>query len=164
MAKVCRDPRVLFRRRMCFRNLIGKKYLYELKVKSTRGVLEAISIPFWHYYLLKYLDLLDTVFFVLRKKYNQITLLHVVHHAGFCLILNAALPHVHKAVAYYPLPAFTINAAIHVIMYTYYGLTAFGPSMQKYLWWKKYLTVLQIVRLSSFIFIYTYTFQLTYRI
>ncbi|GFW72159.1 elongation of very long chain fatty acids protein 4 [Trichonephila clavipes] len=106
--------------------------------------LKAISIPFWHYYLLKYLDLLDTVFFVLRKKYNQITLLHVVHHAGFCLILNAALPHVHKAVAYYPLPAFTINAAIHVIMYTYYGLTAFGPSMQKYLWWKKYLTVLQI--------------------
>ena len=30
-------------------------------------------------------------------------------------------------------------------MYTYYGLSAFGPWMQKYLWWKKYITMLQLV-------------------
>jgi len=30
-------------------------------------------------------------------------------------------------------------------MYTYYGLAAIGPHMQKYLWWKKYLTKLQLV-------------------
>ncbi|GFQ86003.1 elongation of very long chain fatty acids protein 4 [Trichonephila clavata] len=88
--------------------------------------LMAISMAFWHYYLLKYLDLLDTVFFVLRKKYNQITFLHVGHHAGFCLILNTSLPYVHKAAAFYILLAFTINSGIHVIMYTYYGLAAFG--------------------------------------
>ncbi|GFQ89605.1 elongation of very long chain fatty acids protein 2 [Trichonephila clavata] len=104
-------------------------------------------MPFWHYYLLKYLDLLDTVFFVLRKKYNQITFLHVIHHAGLCLILNSVLPHVYKAVAYYPLLGFTINSGIHVIMYTYYGLAAFGPSMKKYLWWKKYLTIVQIAQM-----------------
>lgn len=34
------------------------------------------------YFLLKLIDLLDTVFFVLRKKTNQITFLHKYHHAG----------------------------------------------------------------------------------
>jgi hypothetical protein len=32
-------------------------------------------------------------------------------------------------------------------MYSYYLLAAFGPRFQKYLWWKKYLTVLQMVGL-----------------
>lgn len=39
-----------------------------------------------------------------------------------------------------------MNAAIHVLMYLYYGLASFGPKIQKYLWWKKYLTVIQMVR------------------
>ncbi len=31
-------------------------------------------------------------------------------------------------------------------MYAYYGLAAFGPHMQPYLWWKRYITQLQIVQ------------------
>lgn len=38
-----------------------------------------------------------------------------------------------------------LNTIIHSIMYSYYFLSALGPKMQKYLWWKKYLTRLQIV-------------------
>jgi hypothetical protein len=38
-----------------------------------------------------------------------------------------------------------INTFVHVIMYSYYLLAALGPRFQKYLWWKKYLTVLQMV-------------------
>lgn len=30
-------------------------------------------------------------------------------------------------------------------MYLYYGLAALGPHMQQYLWWKRYLTSLQLV-------------------
>lgn len=41
-----------------------------------------------------------------------------------------------------------LNCVVHVIMYTYYGLSAMGPNYQKYLWWKKYLTTIQLVRLS----------------
>lgn len=41
-----------------------------------------------------------------------------------------------------------LNCVVHVIMYTYYGLTAMGPSYQKFLWWKKYLTTIQLVRLE----------------
>ncbi|GBM45680.1 hypothetical protein AVEN_142189-1, partial [Araneus ventricosus] len=37
-----------------------------------------------------------------------------------------------------------INIAVHCVMYTYYGLSSLGPHMAKYLWWKKYLTALQI--------------------
>ena len=39
-----------------------------------------------------------------------------------------------------------INSFVHIIMYSYYMLAAFGPTVQKYLWWKKYLTLLQMVR------------------
>lgn len=38
-----------------------------------------------------------------------------------------------------------VNSAVHVVMYTYYGLCAMGPAYQKYLWWKKHLTSLQLV-------------------
>ena len=34
---------------------------------------------------------------------------------------------------------------IHAVMYTYYALSGFGPSVRPYLWWKKYLTSLQLV-------------------
>ena len=45
-----------------------------------------------------------------------------------------------------------LNSFIHVIMYTYYAVAALGPQYQKYLWWKRYLTFLQIVRLIIFFF------------
>ena len=37
------------------------------------------------YFVVKVTDLLDTVFFVLRKKQNQVTFLHVYHHAGMVM-------------------------------------------------------------------------------
>lgn len=36
----------------------------------------------WFYFVIKVIDLLDTVFFVLRKKQSQISFLHVYHHTG----------------------------------------------------------------------------------
>jgi hypothetical protein len=48
-----------------------------------------------------------------------------------------------------------VNNIVHIIMYFYYMLSAMGPQYQKYLWWKKHLTLLQLVsslgiRASSF--------------
>lgn len=40
-----------------------------------------------------------------------------------------------------------LNSFVHVLMYLYYGLAAFGPKMQKYLFWKKYMTLVQMVSL-----------------
>ena len=41
------------------------------------------------------------------------------------------------------MPAAVINSCIHVLMYGYYFLAALGPRVQRYLWWKRYLTRLQ---------------------
>ncbi|KAH3832237.1 hypothetical protein DPMN_105518 [Dreissena polymorpha] len=38
-----------------------------------------------------------------------------------------------------------LNSFIHLVMYTYYFMAALGPRYQKYLWWKKYMTKMQIV-------------------
>lgn len=38
-----------------------------------------------------------------------------------------------------------LNTFVHIVMYSYYLFSALGPQFQKYLWWKKYLTALQMV-------------------
>ena len=51
-----------------------------------------------------------------------------------------------------------VNGFIHVLMYSYYALSAMGPQFQKYLWWKKYMTQMQLIQfilvLSYFIVVY----------
>lgn len=42
-----------------------------------------------------------------------------------------------------------INSSVHVVMYLYYGLSALGPVAQPYLWWKKHMTAIQLVSLTS---------------
>lgn len=96
------------------------------------------------YWLTKFIDLLDTVFFVLRKKYNQISLLHVYHHS--------VVPILGWLYLWYRvgIPAISLfsflNSAVHVMMYSYYALAALGPRIQPYLWWKRYLTMIQIIQ------------------
>ncbi|XP_066253207.1 very long chain fatty acid elongase 7-like [Euwallacea similis] len=97
----------------------------------------------WLYFLLKLSDLLDTVFFVLRKKYNQVTFLHVYHHTlmPVCSYIGVTfLPGGHGSLLG------LCNAFVHVVLYSYYFLASLGPEMQKYLWWKKYVTKIQLVQ------------------
>jgi hypothetical protein len=44
------------------------------------------------------------------------------------------------------------NSIVHTVMYTYYGLAACGPAIQKYLWWKKYITQIQLVNYNHIIY------------
>ncbi|CAB3377397.1 Hypothetical predicted protein [Cloeon dipterum] len=98
-------------------------------------------------FLSKFMELLDTVFFILRKRERQISFLHVYHHHTVILMFWSStryLPDGHCSLMAH------INSFIHVIMYTYYLLSGFGPKMQKYLWWKKHLTQMQ---LSQFVIV-----------
>ncbi|GFS01433.1 elongation of very long chain fatty acids protein [Elysia marginata] len=97
----------------------------------------------WWYYFSKIIELLDTIFFVLRKKNNQITFLHVFHHSTMPLLWWMCTRFVGGGEAYF---SATLNSVIHILMYTYYMLSAMGPAMQPYLWWKKYMTTLQLVQ------------------
>ncbi|XP_012524534.1 elongation of very long chain fatty acids protein [Monomorium pharaonis] len=107
----------------------------------------------WIYFLIKMLDLLDTIFFVLRKKQNQVTFLHLYHHVG---ILAGAW----GAVKYLPGGHTTflglINTFVHTIMYTHYLLASMKIKTNA---WKKYITQLQLVQ---FFLITLHYLQLTW--
>merc|ERR1711976_420195 len=49
-----------------------------------------------------------------------------------------------------------LNTFVHAIMYSYYLVAAMGPQYQKYLWWKKYLTTMQMVQ---FVLVFLHTVQ-----
>lgn len=110
------------------------------------------------YFLAKISELLDTVFFVLRKKERQISFLHMYHHT--------VMPMVSWGTAkYFPGGHGTfigvINSFVHIVMYTYYLLAALLPHAQheKYLWWKKYITTLQM---GQFCLAFLHSFQLLF--
>ncbi|XP_071034985.1 very long chain fatty acid elongase 4-like isoform X2 [Parasteatoda tepidariorum] len=84
------------------------------------------------------------VFFALRKKKNQLTFLHVFHHSANVLLFGFGF--YIRTTDFVCLFGTAINTSIHVVMYSYYALASIGPHMQKYLWWKKYLTLLQIIQ------------------
>ncbi|XP_076462594.1 very long chain fatty acid elongase 4-like [Babylonia areolata] len=95
----------------------------------------------WWFMFMKIIEFADTVFFILRKKFSHVTFLHVYHHSTMAIISWVGFKFVPGGqTIMYPL----VNSFIHIIMYTYYGMAAMGPHMQKYLWWKRYLTMLQI--------------------
>ncbi|KAB0401053.1 hypothetical protein E2I00_003307 [Balaenoptera physalus] len=83
------------------------------------------------------------IFFVLRKKSSQVTFLHVFHHTIMPWTWWFGVKFAAGGLGTFH--AF-LNTAVHVVMYSYYGLCALGPAYQKYLWWKKYLTSLQLVQ------------------
>lgn len=92
-------------------------------------------------------------FFVLRKKNQHVSLLHVVHHGimPFSTWIGMKYtPGGHSTFFGF------LNTFVHIFMYLYYMLAAMGPQYQKYIWWKKHLTTLQIVQ---FIAIMVHSFQ-----
>ncbi|XP_070563174.1 very long chain fatty acid elongase 4-like isoform X2 [Ptychodera flava] len=97
----------------------------------------------WWFFFSKIIELLDTLFFILRKKNNQVTFLHVYHHSTMIVNWWLGVKYIAGGQSFF---LAMVNSFIHTVMYTYYGLAAFGPHMQKYLWWKKYMTQLQLMQ------------------
>lgn len=103
----------------------------------------------WWFYFSKAIDLFDTIFFALRKKSNQITFLHVFHHMTMFPYAWLGLKYVGGGQTFF---LCMLNSFVHTVMYAYYALSAIGPHMQKYLWWKKYLTQLQLIQFFAVMF------------
>uniref|UniRef100_T1KD09 Elongation of very long chain fatty acids protein n=2 Tax=Tetranychus urticae TaxID=32264 RepID=T1KD09_TETUR len=99
----------------------------------------------WIFVMSKFVDLLDTIFFVFRKKYNQVSALHVIHHSLVPINCWMGFKYVpSESAAFMPF----LNSFVHMVMYTYYALSTLGPKVTPYLWWKKYLTQLQIIQIA----------------
>lgn len=94
-----------------------------------------------YYFLTKVMDLLDTIFFVLKKKNSHVSFLHVYHHAGMVALTWIGTKYLAGGHS-----VFTglINSCVHVIMYFYYYLTTVDDKY-KQSFWKKYITQLQMV-------------------
>ena len=105
---------------------------------------QAIIQLHYFYVLSKFLDLLDTVFMVLRKKQAHVTALHVYHHIS--VPVESWIYFRLCATECVAIPFALLNSFVHSIMYAYYGLATLGPQMQPYLTWKRYLTQLQIAQ------------------
>lgn len=81
-------------------------------------------------------EFMDTFLLAVRKK--PIGFLHAYHHAA-TLILTWNQMMEHSAPQWV---AIVLNLWVHVVMYYYYAMSALGIRI----WWKKYLTKLQIVQ------------------
>ncbi|CAO1442149.1 unnamed protein product [Diamesa hyperborea] len=108
-----------------------------------------MTMYFWSWFAIfvRLIELVETVFFILRKKTNQISRLHVYHHVSTVLFFwafvkyNAGFMEVYLAI---------LNSGIHVIMYSYYLLTSFKV-WEKYL--KMFKPILTSMQLIQFIII-----------
>ena len=112
----------------------------------------ALNLAWW-YYFSKFIDLADSIFFVARKKFSHLSPLHVIHHGTLPLLCWWGPRFVGGGQSGFgPF----LNSGVHCVMYLYYFLAACGPSVQKYLWWKKYLTTMQMVQ---FVLVFLHALQ-----
>ncbi|KAF7725147.1 hypothetical protein EC973_000399 [Apophysomyces ossiformis] len=123
---------------------------------STDAWTQPLELLYYLNYLVKYWELIDTIFLVLKKK--NLEFLHYFHHSMTMVLCYTQLGG-QTSVSWVPI---VLNLTVHVLMYYYYFRTAAGAKI----WWKKYLTTMQIVQFVIDLFIiyfctYTY-FAYTY--
>ncbi|XP_003737046.1 elongation of very long chain fatty acids protein 2-like [Galendromus occidentalis] len=112
-----------------------------LATESDTNLAHTIGIV---YFNVRVLDFLDTVLFVLTKKMSHVSFLHVYHHVivvltAYVYLRSGWMPSIYYCVL--------LNSMVHIAMYSYYFLSTF-PAMKPYLWWKHYLTGLQMAQFS----------------
>lgn len=98
---------------------------------------------YWLGLAIRFIELSETLIFVLRKKQSQVSFLHVYHHLGTPTIAWIFIKYNSGLMEAMFL---ALNSAVHVLMYTYYFLSSF-KSLTKYLQpVKPLITIVQLVQ------------------
>ncbi|XP_072108677.1 elongation of very long chain fatty acids protein 7a isoform X2 [Mobula birostris] len=139
---------VIFSKYMCYEFLMSgwaTGYTFRCDIVDYSRSPQALRMAWtcWLFYISKLIELLDTVFFVLRKKSGQVTFLHVYHHTIMSFTWWFGVKFAPGGLGTFHA---LVNCIVHIFMYSYYGLSALGQSYQKYLWWKKYMTAIQLIQ------------------
>ncbi|CAM9272137.1 unnamed protein product [Pylaiella littoralis] len=101
---------------------------------------QMVARVFAVFYLQKYLELVDTFLFLLRKSFRQqVTFFHLFHHCSITVIVGSVLPFDFNGDMYLPI---MLNSIVHVLVYLHYVLTALG----RHSWWSRHLTKLQLTQ------------------
>ena len=122
------------------------------------SVLQALSLAWW-FYLSKFIDFFDSIFFILRKKFDHLSPLHVIHHSTlpFMSWFGPKFAGNITSCIYVTITIMILiqgggnttfggmwNSLVHCAMYSYYFLSACGPRVQRHLWWKRYVPLLSV--------------------
>lgn len=105
-----------------------------------------VSIIHWYFILLRMIEFIETIFFMLRKKFNQVSLLHVYHHVSTVALLYISVKYSAAMMEVY---ITAVNSLVHVIMYSYYFLSSFENCKRLTNLVKPYLTMIQIIQLTT---------------
>ncbi|XP_066253060.1 very long chain fatty acid elongase AAEL008004-like [Euwallacea similis] len=95
------------------------------------------------YFLLKIADLIDTIFFILRKKSTHVSFLHTYHHFLMVVAAWIGVKYLGGGHSYFLGLA---NCIVHSILYAYYLLTAYDSKYGQLLWLKKFITQVQLAQ------------------
>lgn len=107
--------------------------------------LKEIDEVVWWFTMLRTLEFIETVFFILRKRFDQVSFLHVYHHIGTVVCFYLFTKHNGGIMGIY---FGAINSCIHIIMYGYYLMSSFDQFRKISNLIKPFLTAIQITQLA----------------
>lgn len=103
---------------------------------------------YWYFMLFRLFEFVETLFFVLRKKQNQVSFLHLYHHIAVVALLWMFLKYSGSVSEGF---IGFLNSCVHCVMYSYYFLSSFDSLKKFTVKIKPFLTAIQIVQLLSLI-------------
>eukprot|EP00730_Choanoeca_flexa_P013735 TRINITY_DN5647_c0_g1_i2.p1 TRINITY_DN5647_c0_g1~~TRINITY_DN5647_c0_g1_i2.p1 ORF type:complete len:272 (+),score=41.91 TRINITY_DN5647_c0_g1_i2:123-818(+) len=102
---------------------VGNDNMLDLRQESGRH----LRFFMWVYYAQKFWEFLDTVVFILRKSYRQVTFLHIYHHCSITFVTRTFIVYGQSGDMIVPS---WLNALVHVFMYSHYLCATFKVSEQ----------------------------------